>query len=94
MFRISYKKIIKKVMSFTPDLHTIKENISLPKSKEEKEVYEPKTPKAKRELEQIEKMKKELEEELMKVKKSQKEPKQLDLEDAPRKISIQKKQEP
>lgn len=94
MFRISYKKIIKKVMSFTPDLHTIKENISLPKSKEEKEVYETKAPKVKRELEQIEKMKKELEEELMKVKKSQKEPKQLDLEDAPRKISIQKKHEP
>lgn len=94
MFRISYKKIIKKVMSFTPDLNTIKENISLPKSKEEKQIDEIKNPKAKKDLEQIQKMKKELEEELMKVKKSQKEPKQLDLEDAPRKISIQKKQEP
>gem|GEM_PF-4567853 len=38
-------------------------------------------------------MKKELEEELLKVKKSHKEPKQLDLEDAPRKISIEKKEE-
>lgn len=93
MFRISYKKIIKKVMSFTPDLATIKENISLPKSKEEKNEDQPKTSKAKKELEQIEKMKKELEEELIKVKKSQKEPRQLDLEDAPRKISIDKKEE-
>lgn len=93
MFRISYKKIFKKVMSFTPDLSTIKENISLPKSKEDKAEEEPKTMKAKKELEQIEKMKKELEEELIKVKKSQKEPRQLDLEDAPRKISIDKKEE-
>lgn len=93
MFRISYKKIIKKVMSFTPDLNTIKENISLPKSKEEKQIDEIKNPKAKKDLEQIQKMKKELEEELLKVKKSQKEPKQLDLEDAPRKISIEKKEE-
>lgn len=93
MFRISYKKIIKKVMSFTPELSTIKGNISLPKSKDEKENNEWKTPKVKKELEQIEKMKKELEEELLKVKKSHKEPKQLDLEDAPRKISIEKKEE-
>lgn len=92
MFRISYKKIIKKVISFTPDISTIKENISLTKTKEE-DIVEPKTSKAKKELEQIEKMKKELEDELLKVKKSQKEPKQLDLEDAPRKISIQHKEE-
>lgn len=69
MFRISYKKIIKKVMSFTPELSTIKGNISLPKSKDEKENNEWKTPKVKKELEQIEKMKKELEEELFKSKK-------------------------
>ena len=85
MFRINYKKIIKKMVSFTPDIQTIKDTISLPKSKndyEEKYDEEEKSsPKIKKELEKIDKMKKELEEELLKVKKSQKEPRQLELED-------------
>ncbi|MDD5769775.1 MAG: DNA translocase FtsK, partial [Candidatus Gracilibacteria bacterium] len=47
----------------------------------------------KKEKQEIEKMRKDLENELLKAKKFEKEPKQLDLEDAPRKITIEKKQE-
>lgn len=92
MFRISYKQLIKKVISYTPDLATIKDNISLPNSKDEDhEEYIPKRAQAKKELKEIEKMKKELEDELKKAKKSQKETRQLELEDAPRKIAIEQK---
>lgn len=91
MFRISYKQIFKKVIWLTPDLETIKENISLPKSNNNNDEDEPKSKKAKKELEKIEKMKQDLEAELSKAKRLSKEPRQLDLEDAPRKITIIKK---
>ena len=92
MFRISYKKIFKKFISYTPNLQTIKENISLPKSNNlEKQNDKPlKNEKIKKELESIEKMKKELEDEILKIKNKQKEPKQLELEDAPRKVLVEK----
>lgn len=92
MFRISYKQIIKKFMSYTPDLATIKESITLPTSKNDDNYEAEILSKSsfKKEKQELEKMKKELENELIKAKKSQKEPKQLDLEDAPRKISIEK----
>lgn len=89
MFRISYKKIFKTVIWLTPDIQTIKENISLPNSKNDYEEKPKKSSKVDKEMIQIEKMKKELEQELSKAKKS---PKQLDLEDAPRKITITKKE--
>lgn len=89
LFRISYKKIFKKVIWFTPDIQTLKENISLPKSHDEYEEKPRKSSRVDKEMVQIEKMKKELEQELSKAKKS---PKQLDLEDAPRKITIIKKE--
>lgn len=89
MFRISYKKIFKTVIWLTPDIKTIKENISLPNSGDDYEEKPRKSSKVDKEMIQIEKMKKELEQELSKAKKS---PKQLDLEDAPRKITITKKE--
>lgn len=92
MFRINYKQIIKKVISYTPDLASIKENISLPNSKDDDYNEFPKSSKAKKELKEIEKMKKDLEDELVKAKRNSNKPKQLDLEDAPRKITIIKKE--
>ncbi len=92
MFRISYKQIIKKIISYTPDFATLKENISLPTYKnDDKEISEISNQSSfKKEKQELEKMKQELENELIKVKKSQKEPQQLELEDAPRKIRIDK----
>ncbi|MBW7955037.1 DNA translocase FtsK [Candidatus Gracilibacteria bacterium] len=88
MFRISYKKILKKFISYTPELKAIKENISLPKE----EIKEVKNSKLNKELENIKNLKLELEEEIKKVKNSKKEPKQLELEEAPRKILIEKQE--
>ena len=88
MFRISYKKILKKVISYTPELKAIKENISLPKE----DLKEEKNSKINKELESIKNLKLELEEEIKKVKNSKKEPKQLELEEAPRKILIEKQE--
>ncbi len=88
MFRISYKKILKKVISYTPELKAIKENISLPKE----DLKEVKNSKIDKELENIKSLKLELEEEIKKVKNSKKEPKQLELEEAPRKILIEKQE--
>jgi len=93
MFRISYKQLIKKVISYTPDLSTIKDNITFPASKNdhyEDEEETLKSSKWKKESKD-EKRIKELEEKLARAEKLKKEPKQLDLEDAPRKISIEQK---
>jgi len=91
LFRISYKKIFKTVIWFTPDIQTIKENISLPNLKEKFDEDFLKSKRAQKEMEKIEKMKLDLEKELSKAKNREKEPCQLDLEDAPRKIEIIKK---
>jgi hypothetical protein len=92
MFRISYKQIFKKIISYTPDLSSIKENILLTNSKDERYEDFSKSSKVKEELKKVEKMKKDLKDELLKTKINSKEHSNLDLEDAPRKITIIKKE--
>jgi hypothetical protein len=101
LFKISYKKIIKKVVSFTPDMESIKDGLSNLKSAkydEEEEIpkkrkiSKPKSVDKEIEKERmaLEKMKREFEKE--KEQHQKKKDKQLNLDDAPIKISIEKKQ--
>ncbi len=101
LFRISYKKIIKKVVSYTPDIDTIKEWFSPFKSSKNEGIEEKKTKKSstksiEKEIEKeriaLEKMKKEFEKE--KILQEKKSKKQLNLDDAPLKIAIEKKSTP
>lgn len=99
LFKISYKKIIKKVVSFTPDMESIKDGLSSLKSSKYDEEETPKnrkTSKSKtidKEIEKermaLEKMKREFEKE--KNQHERKTKKQLNLDDAPIKIAIEKK---
>lgn len=97
IFRISYKQLIKKVISLTPDLSTIKENISLPKENhdhnyefkydENNNEHEEKIVKKTKKISQEEKRIKELEEKLAIAENKSK---QLEIDDAPKKIHISK----
>lgn len=74
MFRISYKKMLKKVISLAPDLETIKENISLNSWYDDEIIETKKTTK----------------QEKVKLKKQTKFEEQLDLSQAPKSIKIEK----
>ena len=78
LFRVSYKKLIKKVISFTPDLQTLKENMSLwnDNSVDDEDDVKPSKKQAKKEV--------------SKPTKITKKEEQLELEDTPKKIKIEK----
>lgn len=102
IFRINYKELFKKAVSAAPSIWDIKEWISNLKSKdiEEEEDVKP-TKKVSKEMEkekkEIEKMKQDLEKQMQKIERqkefedNKKAKNQLELEDAPRKIKIEKK---
>lgn len=102
IFRINYKELLKKAVSYTPNIWDIKEGISSLKSKDEEEDEEIELPKKtskklEKEKKEIEKMKQDLEKQMQKIERQKefeeknKVKNQLELEDAPRKIKIEKK---
>lgn len=103
IFRINYKELFKKAVSAAPSIWDIKEWISNLKWKdiEEDEDIKP-TKKASKEMEkekkEIEKMKQDLEKQMQKIERqkefeeNKKAKNQLELDDAPRKIKIEKKE--
>ncbi len=103
IFRINYKELLKKAVSYTPNIWDIKEGISNLKwsnHEEDEEEIKP-TKKASKEMEkekkEIEKMKQDLEKQMQKIERqkefeeNKKVKNQLEIEDAPRKIKIEKK---
>lgn len=102
IFKISYKKIFKKVISATPNISDIKDTFKEMRNswEDEDEIEEGKKSKKEsknfeKEKREIEKMKQELEKQMMQIEKERerKEKRQLEISDAPIKIKVEKKED-